>query len=205
MAKVRSAKRTSASSVKGGRFTRREAALLAGVKLSTIDKAIEQGVLPVRRSGGQTLTDPDGVALAKILDLAGMPLPVKVKRRMRKWVVTDKPYLAGDEPKFFVTDILAVSCSAAVSEVAKEAVSYSELRDRYIEENPRRRGGEPVISGTRLGVYGIAERISRGETIETLLEDYPYVPAEAFETARLYAAAHPPLGRPVKPWRNPPD
>jgi uncharacterized protein (DUF433 family) len=205
MPKVRSAKRASAFSVKGRCFTRREAALLAGVRLSTIDKAIEQRVLPIKRAGGQTLTDPDGVALVKILDLAGVPLPVTVKRKVRKWVVTDKPYLAGDEPKLFLTDVLAVSCSAAVSEVAKEALSYSELRDRHIEENPRRRGGEPVISGTRLGVYGIAERINRGETIETLLEDYPYVPEEAFETARLYAAAHPPLGRPVKPWRKPSD
>ena len=203
MGKVRSAKRATASLVKGQRFTRREAALLAGVKLSTIDKAIEQHVLPVKKAGGQTLTDPDGIALVKIFDLVGMPLPVKVKRRVRVWVVTDKPYLAGDEPKLLVTDVLAVSCSAAVSEVAKGAVSYGELRDRYIEENPRRRGGEPVISGTRLGVYGIAERMNRGETIETLLEDYPYVPPEAFETARIYAAAHPPLGRPVKPWRNP--
>src|SRR5204863_3614818 len=122
-----------------------------------------------------------------------------------EWVVADKPYLAGDEPKLFVTDVLAVSCSAAVSEVAKGALSYSESRDRYIEENPRRRAGEPVVSGTRLGVYGIAERINRGETIQTLLEDYPYVPEEGFETARLYAAAHPPLGRPVKPWLDPSD
>ena len=205
MAKLRSAKRVSASPVKGRCFTRREAALLAGVKLSAIDKAIEQRVLPVKRAGGQTLTDPDGVVLVKILDLAGMPLPVKVKRRVREWVVADKPYLAGDEPKLFVTDVLAVSCSAAVSEVAKGALSYSESRDRYIEANPRRRAGEPVISGTRLGVYGIAERINRGETIKTLLEDYPYVPEEGFETARLYAAAHPPLGRPVKPWLDPSD
>ncbi|MGH9918654.1 MAG: DUF433 domain-containing protein [Nitrososphaerales archaeon] len=194
-----------ASLVKGRRFTRREAALLAGVKLSTIDKAIEQRVLPVKNAGGQTVTDPDGIALVKILDLIGMPLPVKVKRTVRKWVVADKPYLAGDEPKLFVADALAVSCSTAVSEAARVALRYSELRDRFIEQNPRRRGGEPVISGTRLGVYGIAERIDRGETIETLCEDYPYVPVEAFETARTYAAAHPPLGRPVKPWRNPSD
>lgn len=205
MPKMRSAKRASGTRVLGGRFTRREAALLAGVKLSTIDKAIEQRVLPVKKAGGQTLTDPDGVALVKILDLAGVPLPVKVKRRVREWVVAEKPYLAGDEPTLFVTDVLAVSCSAAVSEIAKGALSYSALRDRFIEENPRRRGGEPVISGTRLGVYGIAERMDRGETIETLLEDYPYVPPEAFETARIYAAAHPPIGRPVKPWRHPSD
>jgi uncharacterized protein (DUF433 family) len=178
---------------------------LAGVKLSAIDKAIEQRVLPVERAGGQTLTDPDGVALLKILDLAGIPLPVKVKRKVREWVVDDKPYLTDDEPTLLVTDVLAVSCSAAVSEVAREALSYGELRDRFIEENPRRRGGEPVISGTRLGVCGIAERINRGETIETLLEDYPYVPREAFETVRRYAAAHPPLGRPIKPWRDSAD
>ncbi len=52
-----------------------------------------------------------------------------------------------------------------------------------------------MISGTRLGVYGIAERMDRGDTIVTLLEDYHYVPPEAFETARTDAAAHPPLGR----------
>ena len=205
MTKMRSAERATARSVKGACLTRREAAVLAGVKLSAIDKAIEQRVLPVVRAGGQTLTTPDGVALVKILDLVGMPLPVSVKRKVREWVVREKPYLATDEPRLFVSDALSISCSVAVTEVAKGAVSYSELRDRYIEQNPRRRGGEPVLSGTRLGVYGIAERIDRGETLETLLEDYPYVPAEAFETARTYAAAHPPLGRPVKPWAAPSD
>lgn len=80
--------------------------------------------------------------------------------------------------------------------------SYATPRDRWIEINADIKGGEPVIHGTRIGVRGVAQRLDHGDTIEILTEDYPQIPAEAFQTAHTYARAHPRRGRPTRPWRN---
>src|ERR1035441_5874686 len=71
-----------------------------------------------------------------------------------------------------------------------------------VEADPSIRGGEPVIRSTRLGVRAVAQRLDHGDTIGTLAEDYPHIPAEAFLTAYTYARAHPRRGRPAKPWRG---
>lgn len=52
-------------------------------------------------------------------------------------------------------------------------------------------GGEPVLSGTRLSVRRIGEAAERGETVATLLEDYPYLTEEDVAFARQFAIAHP--------------
>jgi uncharacterized protein (DUF433 family) len=51
-------------------------------------------------------------------------------------------------------------------------------------------GGEPVVSGTRLSVRRIGEAAERGETVATLLEDYPYLTEEDVAFARQFAIAH---------------
>jgi uncharacterized protein (DUF433 family) len=71
------------------------------------------------------------------------------------------------------------------------AESYARLREQWIETNLNIKGGEPVISGTRIGVRAVAQRIEHGDTIQTLTEDYPHIPAEAFQTVYTYAKAHP--------------
>jgi len=48
-------------------------------------------------------------------------------------------------------------------------------------------------------VRAVAQRIDSGDTIATLTEDYPHIPAEAFQTAYTYARAHPRRGRPSRP------
>jgi len=63
-------------------------------------------------------------------------------------------------------------------------------------------GGEPVIRGTRTTVASIAGRLEAGESIEELIDDYPHIPPEAFEAARIYAHTHPRRGRPPRPWRD---
>jgi uncharacterized protein (DUF433 family) len=87
----------------------------------------------------------------------------------------------------------------AVSETVQAAESYARLREQWIETNPDIKGGEPVIRGTRIGVRGGAQRMDDGDTIEILTEDYPHIPAEAFQTAYTYAKAHPRRGRSVRP------
>ena len=87
-------------------------------------------------------------------------------------------------------------------DAAERAGRYAAVRDQWVERNPTIFGGEPVITGTRITVHGVARRLEDGDTIETLLEDYPYLPREAFEVAETYAKANPRRGRPVKPSRD---
>jgi len=47
--------------------------------------------------------------------------------------------------------------------------------------NPKVQGGEPVFEGTRIHLEFVARRLRKGESIETLLEDYPALTREDIE------------------------
>jgi len=48
--------------------------------------------------------------------------------------------------------------------------------------------GKPVIEGTRLSVETLLESLSRGDTFEEILEDYPFITREDITAAIEYAA-----------------
>ena len=48
--------------------------------------------------------------------------------------------------------------------------------------------GKPVISGTRLTVESILEKLAAGESIEQLLEAHPRLTREGIQAALAYAA-----------------
>ena len=59
---------------------------------------------------------------------------------------------------------------------------------KRITVNPEIMLGKPVIRGTRLPVDLILEKLAYGETVEDLLEDYPFISKEDVQAALLYAA-----------------
>jgi uncharacterized protein (DUF433 family) len=59
----------------------------------------------------------------------------------------------------------------------------------YIEQKPGVLGGKPVIKGTRIGVDLILEKIGAGESIEDLLQAYPFLSKEAILACISYGAA----------------
>jgi len=70
--------------------------------------------------------------------------------------------------------------------------------------DPGIRGGLPVIRGTRIGVYEIAD-FCKAETDDYILEQFPSLTLKLLEHAKLYANAHPlprrpgPSDRPLLP------
>ncbi|MCY3673649.1 MAG: DUF433 domain-containing protein [Paracoccaceae bacterium] len=78
----------------------------------------------------------------------------------------------------------------------EKTVDYIRKRSEYLEKKPEILGGTTVIKGTRITAYSVRGRLQGKETINHLLEDYPYVKQEAFEIADLYAKFNPPYGRP---------
>ena len=183
-------------------LTRREAVEIARISLAALDKAIEQNIVTVhKRRDGSWLTSED-VGVLALLHHTALPLPITVKRKIRRWVRETEPYRARHDSELQISDALVVRWSPQISETVHAAESYARLRDRWIEINPDIKGGEPVIRDTRIGVRAVAGRIEHGDTIEILTEDYPHIPAEAFQTAHTYARAHPRRGRPTRPWRD---
>jgi uncharacterized protein (DUF433 family) len=67
---------------------------------------------------------------------------------------------------------------------------------KRIEERPTVVGGEAVFKNTRLPVLHVGKMYDRGESLENILEDYPYLGEDDVKFARLYYRAHPTVGRP---------
>ena len=57
-----------------------------------------------------------------------------------------------------------------------------------ITSNPNVMMGKPVVTGTRITVELILEKLAAGETIEELLEAYPRLTREGIQAALFYAA-----------------
>jgi uncharacterized protein (DUF433 family) len=183
-------------------LTRREAAEITGLSIGVLDKAIEQKIVTIHRRRNQSFLRSDDLAVVVLLQSTSLPLPITVKRQIRRWVRETEPYRAEHGTELHISDALVVRWSPEISETVHAAESYARLRNEWIEINPEIKGGEPVIRGTRIGVRGIAQRMDEGDTIEILTEDYPHVSADAFQTAYTYAKAHPRRGRPTRPWRE---
>ena len=56
-----------------------------------------------------------------------------------------------------------------------------------ITADPAILGGKPVIAGTRIGVDLILEKLSDGESIEDILNDYPHLTRAQVVAALSYA------------------
>ena len=56
-----------------------------------------------------------------------------------------------------------------------------------ITVNPKIFGGKPIIRGRRLAVEHILGMLAAGDTIETLLEGYPWLKREDVQACLVYA------------------
>jgi len=63
----------------------------------------------------------------------------------------------------------------------------AELLQR-ITVDPDQCGGRPCIRGMRIRVIDVLELLAAGESVETILGDYPYLEAEDITASLLYAA-----------------
>ena len=76
------------------------------------------------------------------------------------------------------------------------------MSNDLILSDPEIMGGTPCVHETRITVYVLAAR-RRSETVEQLLEDYPYITRAAIEAAVAYAARVPLVEDPDgRPWRK---
>ena len=188
-------------------LTVRETAALSGVSKTTVEKALEAGILrsatapPRFRGGAMRYLPIRAVVYFRALDAAKL---TDLSPRHKRAIWT---HLARTEPLRLGTVEFAQATTIDLRRLAadslRDAERYRRARDRYIVSDPAIQGGTSVVAGARLTVYAILGRMRDGETVDDLAADYPEVPREAFAAAELYARTHPLRGRPSgRPWRS---
>jgi hypothetical protein len=99
---------------------------------------------------------------------AGLQFALPVEERgVSSWLRTAE---AGAETGLGET--LVVRKTSMLDGAVKAALRYAELKDRFLEVNPERQGGEPVIRGTPIPSrwFGPAHPSSRGDAHVLLLQ-----------------------------------
>jgi uncharacterized protein (DUF433 family) len=64
-------------------------------------------------------------------------------------------------------------------------VNYSD----YIEINPEKRFGKPVIKGTRISVYDVLSWLANGMSVAEIVEDFPELNEDQIRACLAYAAS----------------
>jgi uncharacterized protein (DUF433 family) len=99
------------------------------------------------------------------------------------------------ERKINIDNCLYLDLDKVFESVGPRVDLYAEGLKR-IEERPGVLDGEPAFRNTRLSVLHIGKMFDRGERLENILEDYPYLEEDDVRFAQLYYRAHPAVGRP---------
>jgi uncharacterized protein (DUF433 family) len=60
---------------------------------------------------------------------------------------------------------------------------------KRITSNPKIFGGKPIVRGLRISVESILSLLAQGETVETILDDYPSLTRDDVQACLAYAHA----------------
>lgn len=60
--------------------------------------------------------------------------------------------------------------------------------NKYIEINPEKRFGKPIIKGTRISVYDVLSWLSNGMTRQEIIKDYPELTENQINACLSFAA-----------------
>lgn len=61
--------------------------------------------------------------------------------------------------------------------------------NQYIEINPERRFGKPVIKGTRISVSDVLKWLANGMTCKEIIQDFPELSDEQINACLFFAAS----------------
>ncbi|MEA5506271.1 DUF433 domain-containing protein [Halotia wernerae UHCC 0503] len=88
-----------------------------------------------------------------------------------------------------------------VEPIAKEVfelIKRFQAWKKNLVSDPNIMGGETVFPNSRLTVRHIGSMLDKGESLELVCKDYPYLTEEDIKFAQVYVKAYPSVGRPKK-------
>lgn len=183
-------------------FTPAQAAVITGLSLREVQKAIDNRVVPAKRSrqGKQIRRYLSQDALVCLhLESGGLSFFPPATRQRLIADILRSPRLQRVHPAATVTVDVKPS-----RRLVSAAVKLLRKAESMVSMDPARMSGVPVFKGTRVPVHQIALEIERGATEIEVIEDYPTVSREQAEMAVIYARAYPRTGRPTRPASDQP-
>jgi len=183
----------------GPQLSANEAACITGVPVERVRRIIDQdlpGIVAHRPNGSRTV-HRDGLVGLKIAQETRDILTLEGRRRVLRHLV-ENPDARTVRDRHVSVDIRSMKREVrkGLSLLAKARAAIS--RDRAVLS------GAPCIRGTRVPAHLIAEMFANGDSVEALLEAYPYLTETQIEAAILYSHAYPRRRRPhPRPfWRG---
>jgi|HubBroStandDraft_1064217.scaffolds.fasta_scaffold00060_49 uncharacterized protein (DUF433 family) len=180
-------------------YSPQEAAIMAGVPLAAIQKAITARRIPARFGGAVKRRELNETALLAFALVEALPAELHLSPGAAYELLQS----ALTEPdELTIGNLVRIDAGRALAGVRRRLRLYEHSR-RMIVSDPEIMGGTPTIKGTRITAQTLLGRIEGGDSVESIVADYPMLDAEMIEAAVLYAKANPPRGRPPgKLWRR---
>lgn len=177
-------------------LTPAEAAVVAGVTVRDVNRAIDEGILPKRFYtvvGGRRV-DAAGCTYVRFYFYAAKALtPDERTLVIRK--LSTSPKAPGAEAWMVRDGFLTIDLKDFAADTEKQRSKLDAARDMVVED-PGILAGTPVVRGTRVPVYDVATSAAAGIAMADILEAYPGLDETSVELAAIYAEATPPRGRP---------
>jgi uncharacterized protein (DUF433 family) len=184
-------------------YTPQEVAAMSGTPLSVVQKAITAGRIPVRTDRRTRRRRLDGAALLAFALVQALPRELRVSPADAYRLLNQSNLPSTDmTDEIMIGDVVRIDAEKALAPARRRMRLYERARDLIVSD-PDILGGSPTIRGTRITARAILGRLDAGDTIATILEDYPYLDQETLEAAALFAKANPPRGRPAGKLWNP--
>ncbi|WP_330203412.1 DUF433 domain-containing protein [Cyanobacterium sp. Dongsha4] len=173
-------------------FTPNEVAALLKLPPKRVYKELEYQIIP-STSYAPRLTFPALIYLFLLKEINfefSIPFRVSLYQRLVKaWE---------EKATFFeVAKFLVLQLDQVNEELSGLIKQFNNWKSELITDT-NILGGETVFPQSRLSVRRIGNLLNRGETLENILEDYPFLSQEDLKFAQLFVNAYPLQGRPKK-------
>jgi uncharacterized protein (DUF433 family) len=187
-------------------FSPSEAAFVSGLSPVVINKAIDRGEITSQRvrsrsgSRGSSLAirrvgEPELVYLTLLKDLASALQPPYRRRLYQELRARWQPGCNTQRAARIELGVVTVDVTVAERRM-EDRVALLRDAAQLVVSDPDIRGGEPVVRGTRIPVYLLADLTKQGASPNELLEDFPSLTDEGLRAALVYARTTPRRGRP---------
>jgi uncharacterized protein (DUF433 family) len=182
-------------------YSPREAAAVSGAPLAAIQKTITTRKIPARVTGTPKRRRLDETALLAFALVAALPAALCVSLGVAYQLLRRMPS-GSNAGELVIGEAVKIDAGKALAAARRRLALYDRARE-IIVSNPATMGGMPTIGGTRITAQSILGRFESGDSVESVIEDYPYLHRDAVEAAALYANADSPRGRPGgELWRG---